>query len=166
MPAGTPSPICVLRRIISPLRRTTRRRRNIFESAPRDVRRARIRLAIEAYRGQMGSGGEPRDAEGNRITESPDGELSPLALEELLLPQQTSPVSYPKWYTVPNPAAPKHDAKAPPPTQPDWKASRVDASSYPRGDMEFPRRFLMTPAASRLITVAAEQLKEAGDKPV
>ena len=114
----------------------------------------------------MGSEGEPRVAEGNRINESPDDESSPLVSEESLLPQQPSRVSDPKWYTVPNPSTPKRDAEAPPPTHPDWKASQVDASSYSCGDMEFPRRYLMTPAASCSTTVAAEQLQQAGDEPV
>ena len=40
-----------------------------FGIAPHNVHRARIRLTIEAYRGQMGSESEPRDAAGYLINE-------------------------------------------------------------------------------------------------
>ena len=136
-----------------------------FEIAPRNVRRARIRLTIEKSRGHMGPDSEPRNAAGNLTNKPSDDELPPVAPEELLLAQQTSSVLGPRWYAIPNPAAPKRDAKAPPPTQPDAKAPRVDASSYLQGDMEFPYRYTMTPPASYLVAVTTEQLKLAGDEP-
>ena len=73
----------------------------------------------------MGSEGEARGAAGN-INEPSADELVPLGPEELFLAQQSSPVFDPMWNTGPNPATPQRDANAPPPTQPDSKALRVD----------------------------------------
>ena len=79
--------------------------------------------------------------------------------------QQSFPVLDLDWETCPNPSAPKRDVQAPPPTEPDSKAPRVDKSSYSRGDLEFPRRHAMSPLASYLIAVTTEQLRLAGDEP-
>ena len=74
----------------------------------------------------MGPKSAQQDAAGNIINDPSADELLPLVPQELLLPRRPFPVSGPKWYTVPNPAAPKRDAEAPPLTQPGSKVPRAD----------------------------------------
>ena len=70
-----------------------------------------------------------------------------------------------KRKTVPNSAAPKRDAKAPPPAEPDPEVPRADGDSYVQGDVDAPRRFTLTSPASYLITVTQGPSKRAGDEP-
>ena len=58
----------------------------------RNVHRARTRLTIEKSRGQMGSGGELRDAAGNLFNEPSGDALLPLAPEELPVLDPDSPL--------------------------------------------------------------------------
>ena len=125
-----------------------------FEIVSRNVYRARVRLALEKYRGLMVSEGEPRDAAGNIINEPSDDELLPQVSEECLRAQQPLPVLDLKWNTVPNPSAPERDAQAPLAEEPDPQDRRVDTCPYSRGDLEFLRRHAASPSAAYLITAA------------
>ena len=83
-----------------------------FEVAPRNARRARVRLTVEKFRGQMGSESVSRDLMGDIINDPSDDELPPIIPDEILLAQESCPALDPEWDTTPNPNTPERQAPA------------------------------------------------------
>ena len=121
--------------------------------------------ALEKPRRQRDPDYVPQGEEGNVIDEPSDDELLPLVPEELCLPQRHFPALGPTWNALPNPTAPRRDPQSFPPTGPDAEVPRVDGDSYEKGDLDFSRRYTLTPPSSYVITVTTEQLKRAGEEP-
>ena len=67
-----------------------------FEIVSRNVRRARVRLPLEKYRGQLGLESEPRDFAGNVTNEPSDDALLLQVSEGSLLTQRSFPVLDPE----------------------------------------------------------------------
>ena len=67
-----------------------------FDIVSRNVRRARVRLTLDNYRGQMGSGTAPRDPAGDIINDPSDDGLPPIAPDEISPAQESFPALGPK----------------------------------------------------------------------
>ena len=131
----------------------------------RNVNRARVRLALEKYRGAMGSDSAPRDPAGNVINDPSDDEPPPVIPDDVLLAQTSFPVLDPKWNNVPNPSTPKRTAQDPSSDAPDPKAQRVNSPSVSTEDKEFSSRRATYHPASYFVRVATEQVLLAGREP-
>ena len=109
-----------------------------IDIAPRNVRRARIRLTIVEYRGQMGSESEPRDAAGYLSKEPSDDELLPLGPEEVLLAQQSFPVLGPTAIRFRIPLRPNVAPRHPPPLNRIQKLLEWAPRRFRRAIWNFP----------------------------
>ena len=75
--------------------------KKFFEIVSRNVRRARVRLTLEKYRGQIGWGATPEDAEGNIINDPSDGEVPLIVSDGLLLAKESLLVLDTPWNVSP-----------------------------------------------------------------
>ena len=136
-----------------------------FEIVSRNAHRARVRLTLEKYRGQMGWDTAPKDADGNIINDPSDDELPPKVSDGLLLAQDSFSVLEPSRNVSPNLKTP---SKRPPPPShsvgPGRNSARIDPTSMSKDAQDFATRHAVT-NLMYIITVSDEQEKTAGREP-